>query len=111
VFHCTAGKDRTGVLAALLLAVMGVGDDDIVADYALTNLALPAIYERLARDPAYGEWMVQVPASRRVAQPATMHRFLRLLEREHGGARAWLEQAGVAPASLDALRTRLRVSA
>jgi protein-tyrosine phosphatase len=37
LFHCTAGKDRTGVTAMLLLGVLGVPDDLIVADYTLTN--------------------------------------------------------------------------
>ena len=37
LFHCTAGKDRTGVTAMLLLSTLGVGDDDIVADYELTT--------------------------------------------------------------------------
>lgn len=36
-FHCTAGKDRTGVSAAVLLMALGVSDDDIVAEYLLTN--------------------------------------------------------------------------
>jgi protein-tyrosine phosphatase len=39
VFHCAAGKDRTGLLAALVLSLLGVGEDDIAADYALTGLA------------------------------------------------------------------------
>ncbi|MEV0613374.1 tyrosine-protein phosphatase [Nonomuraea sp. NPDC050404] len=39
VVHCAAGKDRTGVLTALVLSLAGVSDDDIVADYALTGLA------------------------------------------------------------------------
>ncbi|MET7297778.1 tyrosine-protein phosphatase [Embleya sp. NPDC005575] len=39
VFHCASGKDRTGLIAALVLALLGVGDEDIVADFALTELA------------------------------------------------------------------------
>jgi protein-tyrosine phosphatase len=39
VFHCASGKDRTGLLAALVLALVGVAEDDIVADFALTELA------------------------------------------------------------------------
>jgi len=39
VVHCTAGKDRTGLLMAMVLALVGVSDDDIVADYALTGRA------------------------------------------------------------------------
>jgi protein-tyrosine phosphatase len=37
VFHCTVGKDRTGLVAALLLDLLGVDDDDILDDYELTN--------------------------------------------------------------------------
>jgi protein-tyrosine phosphatase len=109
VFHCAAGKDRTGVVAAMLLGVLGVSEDDIVADYDLTNRALPAILERLAADPVHGANMALMPASRRTVQPETMRRFLRLLQSHHGGAQTWLEQAGLAPASIQAMRTRLRV--
>jgi protein-tyrosine phosphatase len=111
VFHCTAGKDRTGVVAALLLAVLGVGADDIAADYALTERALASIFERLARDPQYATAMANIPASRRAVTSDTMARFLELLDQKHGGARTWLETAGVAPTSIDALCTRLRMPA
>jgi protein-tyrosine phosphatase len=46
VIHCASGKDRTGLVAALVLALLGVADDDIAADYALTELAT----ERLRAD-------------------------------------------------------------
>jgi protein-tyrosine phosphatase len=109
VFHCAAGKDRTGVVAALLLGVLGVSDDDIVSDYALTTRALPAILDRLAADPVHGAAVAAMPASRRTVRPETMDRFLRLLGDEHGGARMWAENAGVASVSVEALRTRMRV--
>ena len=40
VFHCFAGKDRTGILTALVLGLLGVADDDIAADYALSQVAM-----------------------------------------------------------------------
>jgi protein-tyrosine phosphatase len=46
VIHCASGKDRTGLLAALVLSLVGVGENDIVADFALTGLAT----ERLVAD-------------------------------------------------------------
>lgn len=54
LFHCAAGKDRTGVAAAVLLGVLGVSDDDIVADYELTQAywatpRLAALAEHLER--------------------------------------------------------------
>jgi protein-tyrosine phosphatase len=46
VVHCASGKDRTGMIAALVLSLLGVAEDDIVADFALTGLAT----ERLVAD-------------------------------------------------------------
>jgi protein-tyrosine phosphatase len=40
LFHCTAGKDRTGIAGALLMKVLGVRDDDIMADFLMTNDAV-----------------------------------------------------------------------
>jgi protein-tyrosine phosphatase len=40
VFNCSAGKDRTGLAAALILTALGVGHDDVMADYSLTNSAV-----------------------------------------------------------------------
>ncbi|MFF5205137.1 tyrosine-protein phosphatase [Streptosporangium sp. NPDC000396] len=41
VIHCAVGKDRTGVLTALILRLLSVAEDDVIADYALTGLATP----------------------------------------------------------------------
>ena len=45
VFHCTAGKDRTGVVAALMLSAVGVADDTIAQDYALSHAAMDALVD------------------------------------------------------------------
>jgi protein-tyrosine phosphatase len=45
-FHCTAGRDRTGVLAALLLLALGASDDDVVADYGLTDTNMAGVHSR-----------------------------------------------------------------
>jgi len=110
VFHCAAGKDRTGVLSALVLAMLDVGHDDIVADYMLTNRAMPAILDRLAADPIHGASVAQVPVDRRSVRPEAMRGFLQLLDDKHGGARSWAHSAGVGPACIDALRARLEVT-
>jgi len=47
LFHCAAGKDRTGVVAALLLSVLGVPDDDIVEDYMLSAASVGPVTARL----------------------------------------------------------------
>ena len=64
VFHCSAGKDRTGVLAAVLLSVLGVSDDDIAADYALSRAAMRELAEwvRTERPESYETMSAQPPA-------------------------------------------------
>lgn len=53
VFHCMAGKDRTGIVAAVLLSILGVDDKDIAADYALTSFGTARW--RAWRDEHYGK--------------------------------------------------------
>jgi protein tyrosine/serine phosphatase len=85
VFHCSAGKDRTGVLAALVLGFLGVPRDIIIEDYALSAEAMIALLERLKQE--YAESVAEVeryaPAVISVA-PETMAAFLDALEAEHG---------------------------
>lgn len=56
IFHCAAGKDRTGVLAACILSVLGAAERDIVRDYARTHAAMNAIIARL--EPVLGAQLV-----------------------------------------------------
>jgi len=85
VFHCSAGKDRTGVLAALVLGFLGVPRHVIVEDYALSAEAMVALLERLKQE--YAESVAEVeryaPAVISVS-PETMAAFLDALETEHG---------------------------
>ncbi|MFE9692682.1 tyrosine-protein phosphatase [Micromonospora sp. NPDC005806] len=79
VVHCQAGKDRTGVLVALLLTVAGVAAQDVAADYALTD----------------------------GCSPQTMLRTLAHLDERYGGVTPYLMEAGVEPGMLAAARSRL----
>ncbi len=49
LFHCVAGKDRTGILAMLILGILGVSEEDIMEDYLLTNVTGIAIANAIAR--------------------------------------------------------------
>ena len=85
VFHCSAGKDRTGILAALVLGFLGVPRDVIVDDYALSAEAMIALLERLKQEYADSVEEVEryAPAVISVA-PETMAAFLDSLRDEHG---------------------------
>ena len=106
VFHCAAGKDRTGVLAALVLDIVGVKRKTIVADYALTATHLDAILIRQGNDPEPARRMIEAPQLF-TAESHTMEKFLDGLYQQHGGARNWALASGVSPESLDELTTTL----
>jgi protein-tyrosine phosphatase len=102
VFHCTAGKDRTGFAAALLLSALGVDRPTIEHDYLLTN----QLYKRDARLEGQGHphvmkvlWQVQ---------PAFLHAAFDAVDAQHGGMRDYLHGAiGLDPQELAALRAML----
>jgi protein-tyrosine phosphatase len=102
--HCAAGKDRTGVLVALLLDAAGVERRAIVADYAATQQRMAPIIERLAAASAFHAMAEQVPAFVYEARAGTMERFLALLDDRWGGAASFFTVNGADPAAVDEWR-------
>jgi protein-tyrosine phosphatase len=103
VFHCAAGKDRTGVLAALVLDILGVDPEIIVADYVVTAGRMELILARYRADPGLAAAISKAPAYRFGVEADTMERFLAALHERYGGARAWAAASGVDIAALDRL--------
>jgi protein-tyrosine phosphatase len=96
VFHCSAGKDRTGVLSALILAFLGVPDEHIVEDYALSAAAMAGLFERIKADYPDAQEAVEryAPTVLHVV-PETMEAFLASLRDAHGSYQALAEDLGV----------------
>ncbi len=111
VFHCTAGKDRTGLLAAILLTVLGVDEATILEDYALTDRYRTP--HRLAEvTPRLAEVGVDIDDVRPLfsADPAVLVRTFGAIEERYGSVPAFLtDKAGMDPATLQALRDALLV--
>lgn len=107
VFHCAAGKDRTGILAVLILGALGVERDLIVADYALTQAAMERILGRLAQDPERKARIDRSPRSFFVADGDAVARLLDDIERAHGSVRGFVRHLGVPAADLDGLEAHL----
>jgi len=103
VYHCAAGKDRTGVISAVILGVLGVPDEVIVADYAATKENLEAIIERLMATKSYATVLVNLPPDTLHAEAETMVAFLERVRAEYGDMRAYARDAGVSPDALEAL--------
>lgn len=111
VFHCTAGKDRTGVLAAILLAVLGVPDETILDDYELTDRYRTP--HRIAEiEPRLAAAGVELDKVRALfsAERRVLARTLATLEERYGSVPAFLTgPAGMDPATLERLRSLLLV--
>jgi protein-tyrosine phosphatase len=102
--HCAAGRDRTGIVVAMVLAAIGVPDAEIVADYVASDDALVEEYDRFkAANPDRAADVDEGIAKR----PWVMGETLRALRESFGGAAAYLRQAGVSQRQLDAIRAKL----
>jgi protein-tyrosine phosphatase len=104
VFHCAAGKDRTGVLAALLLSSLGVEDAHICADYGLTQDAMRrSIAWSKVHRPELAERYATIPKAYLAADPRAMQIILTELAQQHGSVRNYVREIGVADATVEAL--------
>jgi protein-tyrosine phosphatase len=108
IFHCAAGKDRTGVLAALLLAAIGVDDEVVAADYALTAVAMARMRRWYAvNQPDVAARMDEVPSMFFAARPEAMLRTLDLVRSKHGSIAGYLAEYGVDPRTIEGLADAL----
>ncbi|GAA1382037.1 tyrosine-protein phosphatase [Catellatospora chokoriensis] len=104
VFHCASGKDRTGLLAALVLTLLDVPDEVVVEDFVLTELATPGLVADITARmgvaptwPGYGRAPAEV-----------MTLFLAWAREEHGSLRGYAEkQLGIDDAYVARLRATL----
>ena len=106
IFHCKGGKDRTGVLAALVLSALGVDEETIVADYMLTDEHM----EHRARVEAqeHAEGLLRYPPET-PSRPleSRIRGVMRLWRERFGSARAYLLAQGMADDELEALERAL----
>ena len=107
VFHCAAGKDRTGVLAAVLLSLLGVRDEDVVADYALSGQAMDALRRQLIDRYPKARATIEAADEMFSADPANIAGLLTGLRDQHGSIEAYIQSIGVTEATVARLRQRL----
>ena len=101
LFHCTAGKDRTGTISAILLLLAGAKQSDIVADYCISYSYLAELIRGLKVD------YPDLPAYLGRSDPDFMEDFLRRFLAEYGSAEAYLRGLSLSAGEIEALRDKL----
>jgi protein-tyrosine phosphatase len=105
--HCAAGKDRTGVVVALALSLVGVRRDAVIADYLLSAERADRILARLKATSAYGPSLARTTVADITPVAASMEHFLDAVDREHGGPHGLALSLGVDEEAVARLGARL----
>ncbi len=90
LFHCHSGRDRTGIIAAMLLSLVGVDDSTIAKDYTISSIYIQPTFEK----PLFEE-------------PEVMLHFLTYLDTHYGGTRGYLLESGVSESELARIQRHL----
>ncbi len=108
VFHCAAGKDRTGILAALVLGLLGVPDDVIAEDYALSRDGMARMIEWMKESfPEARERLAAGPSPLASAEPETILALLDHIRAEQGSLEEFVRTLGVEADHIAGMRAAL----
>ncbi len=95
VFHCAVGKDRTGMLAAMLLNLLGVKEADIIEDYTLSEPYMDELLARLKNSPKKDDPPLDIPDYFWKSPAENMETLLSFLKREYGSVEGYLKASGM----------------
>jgi protein-tyrosine phosphatase len=108
LIHCTAGKDRTGLVVAMLLEILGVDHEVIVADYHVTSGNMAPILERIRSAEVFQDnGLASAPMWIFESHPETMRDFLGRMNGRYGSAEAWALAHGLTAQDIGRLREDL----
>ena len=107
LFHCHAGKDRTGLIAGLLLSLANVAPGIIADDYALTRQYITPLIERWREEAIERGQDLKRFDRDNACDPRTMLETLKYLDEKYGGAEGYLRFCGVSQGNLDSLKAAL----
>ncbi len=107
VFHCTAGKDRTGVLSAIVLSLLGVDEPTVVADYALSGEAMERLRAKLIVKYPEGRDSIENLDEVFSADPTQMEQLLDHLKERYGSVDAYVAGLGTEAGVVEGLRAGL----
>ncbi|HUC05126.1 MAG TPA: tyrosine-protein phosphatase [Acidimicrobiales bacterium] len=107
VFHCTAGKDRTGILSALVLLLVGVPEATVVHDYALSGEAMARLREKIIAKYPDSREVIETLEETFSANPDHMVGLLRHMHEHYGTVEDYVRAKGLDPSVIVRLRDEL----
>ena len=105
LFHCTTGKDRAGIISALILSMCSVCDEDVVADYCVSEIYLRPMYAEMESYSRLCNGNIDAPFYR--TEPATMRAFLEHIFGKYGSAAGYLASCGLPESAAARIREKL----
>ncbi len=109
LFHCAAGRDRTGIVAALLLGLVGVTDGQIAMDYVQSNRNARRVTKKLEENPLYANHDRDRPEVILLHERSILG-FMKLLRQEFGGPRQFCLDSGVSEETISAIEENFLVT-
>lgn len=113
LYHCTTGKDRTGLMTCYLLSIAGVDVPDIVADYCVSQVFLEPVYEKmrsgklqLGPPPPGQEGALKMEPQFFETPPRAMMTLITYLTETYGGVVHYLQKIGVSQDIMDKIRAK-----
>lgn len=107
IYNCTTGKDRSGVISALLLGLAGVAEPDIIADYTVSELYLKDVYEKLLSEYRRPGAPADLNNPFFRTKPESMSALLDYLNAKYGGIEPYVKNCGVTDREIAAIRESL----
>ncbi|MCF0121386.1 MAG: tyrosine-protein phosphatase [Oscillospiraceae bacterium] len=109
MYNCATGKDRVGIMSAMLLGIAGVGEDDIIADYCMSMVYLRSVYKyivtRMITLGEDGEPVFDAPFFR--TDPVNMERPLDFIRENFGSVESYVLSLGTDKGAVDEIKRRL----
>jgi protein-tyrosine phosphatase len=106
VFHCAAGKDRTGLVAMLVLGLLDVDPDVIAADYAMTSERMPLLLERHQARAAVGS-IAEVEEQHFAVDAVAMRAVIERVTTRYGSVEGYVLAHGLEPEAVAGIRATL----
>jgi protein-tyrosine phosphatase len=107
VFHCSAGKDRTGILAAVVLGILEVANEDIIYDFCLSERYMEFLLGRMQKDARLAEDALSLPDYFWKAAPESIVLFLNAIIKEYGSVQGYINAQGADSSLISRIRSSL----